>query len=140
MVLELISTVWKRVEKESSLNLFFFIMHGQLLPNLMDQRIAIISFPLSKITFGTLIIQPKSTLVRRALCSSFSHCCCRLSVFTMQGYTYLLVHCETVKINHLLSTYFCSDSPYCYWLQNTFQTFVNFRICYSIAQDTRLTS
>ena len=80
-------------------------MHGHFLPNLMDQRIAIISFPLSKITLGTLIIQPKSTLGLRTLCSSFPHCCCRLSVSTMQGYTCLLSSLRNLQNLYFRSTF-----------------------------------
>lgn len=77
MAFEMLSTAWKALKKKIVAESFFFIKHGQLLPNLMDQRIAIISFPLSKSSFGTLMIQPNSTLRLRALCSSFPQCCCR---------------------------------------------------------------
>ena len=72
MAFEMLSTAWKALKKKIVAESFFFIMHLQLLPNLMDQRIAIISFPLSKSSFGTLMIQPNSTLRLRALCSSLN--------------------------------------------------------------------
>ena len=77
MAFEMLSTALKALKKKIVAESFFFITHGQLLPNLMDQRIAIISFPLSKSSFGTLMIQPNSTLRLRALCSSLPQCCCR---------------------------------------------------------------
>ena len=42
MAFEMLSTAWKALKKKIVAESFFFIMHGQLLPNLMDQRIAII--------------------------------------------------------------------------------------------------
>lgn len=114
MAFEMLSTAWKALKKKIVAESFFFIMHGQLLPNLIDQRIAINFFPLSKISFGTLIIQPNSTLRLRACVHRFPNVVVVDPCLPCKDTLACLVHCETVKINHLLSTFFCSNSLHCF--------------------------